>query len=90
MLVLDEEAHDRFAVEDHHDPELSHAKTSLPFENQVLSYTGLTWERAALTEKLRAMGVKAVHLDLTVDATALISRGHESLKYEVSFEAFSH
>ena len=30
------------------------------------------------------MGVKHIHMDLTLDATALISRGHESLKYEVS------
>ena len=70
--------------EDHLDPELSHAKTSLPFQDQVVSFTGITWEKPALSEKLRAMGVKHIHMDLTLDATALISRGHESLKYEVS------
>lgn len=69
---------------DDHDLELAHSRPTLPFLNQVISYTGLTWERAALSDKLRAMGVKYIHMDLTLDCTALISRGHESVKYEVS------
>jgi len=69
--------------DDLNDPELAHSKTHLPFDNQVISFTGITWEKPALTDKLRAMGVRAIHLDLTLDATALISWGHDSLKYEV-------
>ena len=69
--------------DDLNDPELAHSKTHLPFDNQVISFTGITWEKPALTDKLRAMGVRAIHLDLTLDATALISWGYDSLKYEV-------
>lgn len=56
---------------------------TLPFAGHLLCFTGITDERVDLQSKVIKMGARNVLPDLTLDVTALISRGYDSLKYVV-------